>query len=112
VRTRVAAWLLVGVVAVTAGVVVGRWLLEGANAPEAAEAAAADFRSWFWEHRALDLMTQAALVFAGALGVSAILPGREEPPPARQHPETEQRSSAGRSLAGEQHSEPPSEGSP
>lgn len=32
------------------------------------------FRSWFWEYRALDLIVQIALVFAGALGIAAILP--------------------------------------
>jgi len=86
VRPRFAAWLLVGVIAVTAGVFVGRWLLADADATAVAEGPATDFRGWFWEHRALDLVTQAALVFAGALGVSAILPGREEPLPTEQHP--------------------------
>ena len=32
------------------------------------------FRSWFWEKRGLDLIVQIILVFAGALGIAAILP--------------------------------------
>jgi len=37
-----------------------------------------DFRSWFWEKRGLDLIVQVILVFAGALGISAILPIEDE----------------------------------
>jgi hypothetical protein len=32
------------------------------------------FREWFWEIRSLDLLVQMALIFAGALGIAAILP--------------------------------------
>jgi hypothetical protein len=35
------------------------------------------FRAWLWEKRGLDLIIQVTLVFAGALGISAILPGSE-----------------------------------
>jgi hypothetical protein len=38
------------------------------------------FRDWFWERRTFDLMTQVGLIFAGALGIAAILPGRDEAP--------------------------------
>jgi hypothetical protein len=38
------------------------------------------FRDWFWERRGFDLMTQVGLIFAGALGVAAILPGQDESP--------------------------------
>ncbi len=34
------------------------------------------FRAWFWERRTLDLLAQVGLIFAGALGVAALLPGR------------------------------------
>lgn len=37
-----------------------------------------DFRVWFWEKRGLDLIVQVLLVFAGALGIAAILPGEDE----------------------------------
>jgi len=36
------------------------------------------FRDWFWEQRALDLAVQIVLVFAGALGIAAILPVEDE----------------------------------
>jgi hypothetical protein len=36
------------------------------------------FRAWFWEHRGLDLVVHVLLVFAGALGIAAILPREEE----------------------------------
>jgi hypothetical protein len=34
----------------------------------------ASFRHWFWEGRSLDLIVQVGLIFAGALGISALLP--------------------------------------
>jgi multisubunit Na+/H+ antiporter MnhB subunit len=36
------------------------------------------FTAWLWEKRGLDLMVQVALVFAGALGIAAILPVEDE----------------------------------
>jgi uncharacterized BrkB/YihY/UPF0761 family membrane protein len=36
------------------------------------------FREWFWEMRSLDLVVQVLLVFAGALGIAAILPVEDE----------------------------------
>ena len=36
------------------------------------------FRAWFWEKRGLDLIVQVILVFAGALGIAAILPVEDE----------------------------------
>jgi hypothetical protein len=32
------------------------------------------FRIWFWSHRTLDLAVQVGLIFAGALGIAAVLP--------------------------------------
>ena len=37
-----------------------------------------DFQSWFWDKRGLDLVIQTVLIFAGALGIAAILPVKEE----------------------------------
>ncbi len=42
--------------------------------PGLAEAGSPGFREWLWEVRSLDLLVQMALVFAGALGIAAILP--------------------------------------
>ncbi len=36
------------------------------------------FRSWFWEYRALDLVVQVVLVFGGAMGIAALLPGEDD----------------------------------
>lgn len=36
------------------------------------------FRAWFWEKRGLDLIVQIVLVFAGALGIAAILPVEDD----------------------------------
>ena len=76
------AWLIIVLILVTAGVLLGRWLVAeipaGELDPQQKDAA---FRQWFWERRTLDLVTQASLMFAGALGVAAILPGKEDIPP-------------------------------
>jgi len=36
------------------------------------------FRAWLWQKRGLDLVVQVVLVFAGALGIAAILPVEDE----------------------------------
>jgi len=36
------------------------------------------FQTWYWERRGLDLVVLLLLVFAGALGIAAILPMEEE----------------------------------
>jgi len=36
------------------------------------------FRTWFWEHKKVDLAIQIGLVFAGTLGIAAILPDEEK----------------------------------
>lgn len=36
------------------------------------------FRTWFWEKRGLDLVVQVVLVFAGALGIAALLPEEDQ----------------------------------
>ena len=53
----------------TAGLAIGLRFLTPAG-PTAAEG----FRSWFWEYRSLDLLVQVGLIFAGALGITALLP--------------------------------------
>ena len=35
-------------------------------------------QTWYWERRGLDLVVLLLLVFAGALGIAAILPMEEE----------------------------------
>ncbi len=36
------------------------------------------FNEWMWEYRSLDILVQMVLVFAGALGIAAILPVENE----------------------------------
>lgn len=73
-RTRL-FWGIVIAVALIAG-----WLMGQLFPPEASRAVQEDaaFRAWFWERRTLDLLAQAGLIFAGALGVAALLPGYQE----------------------------------
>jgi hypothetical protein len=62
------------------GLLVGRhfdrtWALEHNPATLAdPQAEPGVFRDWMWERHGLDLLVQVALVFAGTLGVAAILP--------------------------------------
>jgi len=77
-----AVWLIIVLVLVTAGVLLGRWLVAQAPAEELElQSKDAAFREWLWERRGLDLVTQVALIFAGALGIAAILPGSQDIPP-------------------------------
>ena len=77
-------WLIIVVALVTGGLLLGRWLVAEVPAGELSrQPKDAAFREWFWERRNLDLLTQVGLIFAGALGVAAILPGNEEIPPPR-----------------------------
>jgi hypothetical protein len=48
------------------------------NSPEPVRADATGFRIWLWEKRALDLIVQILLVFAGTLGIAAILPVEDD----------------------------------
>ena len=74
-RTERLIWAGFVVVVLLAGWLVGHSLDPGA---EKDTQAATAFRAWFWERRTLDLLAQVGLLFAGALGVAALLPGRAE----------------------------------
>ena len=84
---------LVGVVVIVlllmGGFLVGRALRPDPSidmgVPDPTEPADPGFREWLWERRTFDLMTQVGLIFAGALGIAAILPGQDEAP-AQQEP--------------------------
>ena len=41
----------------------------------------ASFQYWFWQERGPDLAVQAGLIFAGALGIAALLPGKGDKEP-------------------------------
>ena len=68
-------WAGLVVIVLLAGWLVGHSLDPG-DEKDMQEATA--FRAWFWERRTLDLLAQGGLLFAGALGVAALLPSRAE----------------------------------
>jgi hypothetical protein len=75
------AWAGVVVALALIGLVIGRLSVGAPEGSEVAQAPAEDgaFRRWFWESRSLDLIAQVGLIFAGALGIAALLPrDREE----------------------------------
>lgn len=66
-------WAVLLIAVLLAGWLMGRlWRPGEGYAPTEATT----FRAWFWERRTLDLLAQVGLIFAGALGVAALLPGR------------------------------------
>ena len=81
-----AAWIGAVVVLLTIGLLIGRQFLavpDRAHVAQRSELvlseAEGSFRHWFWEGRSLDLAAQVGLIFAGALGIAALLPrGKEE----------------------------------
>jgi hypothetical protein len=85
-----ATWITAVIVLLTVGLLIGRQFLEmpdGAHVAQRSDpvsgagseangtsAAEGSFRQWFWESRGLDLVAQVGLIFAGALGIAALLP--------------------------------------
>jgi hypothetical protein len=70
---RFPSWALLLIVLLAVGLMVGRWLWSPSPLPPATS-----FRVWWWEQRELDLAVQVGLVFAGALGIAALLPPEKE----------------------------------
>ena len=69
-----AAWVGATALLLIVGLLVGRQFLASPG-----NADVGSFRQWFWENRSLDLLVQVGLIFAGALGIAALLPrGKEE----------------------------------
>jgi hypothetical protein len=73
-------WLIIAFLLLVAGIVVGHWAVSDQSDATTNLEIPDDggFRRWFWEQRTLDLITQVGLIFAGALGVAALLPGLKE----------------------------------
>lgn len=73
-------WLIIALLLLVAGLAIGHWAVrDRADATTNLEIPDdGGFRQWFWERRTLDLITQVGLIFAGALGVAALLPGPKE----------------------------------
>jgi len=51
---------------------------DSATTAQSLETGPESFRPWFWESRTLDLAVQVGLIFVGALGIAALLPGGKE----------------------------------
>lgn len=76
-RSRLLGLLLLALL-LLGGWYLGRSILREANLAQPAAGEHLDFRTWFWTHRSFDLAVQVGLVFAGALGVAAVLPREKE----------------------------------
>jgi hypothetical protein len=76
-RERITWIVVVTVLLLAAGLLIGRRFLRDAGEAPADEPDSS-FREWFWESRALDLVAQVGLIFAGALGIAALLPREKE----------------------------------
>jgi len=70
------AFFMVGTVIVL--LLFGWFLFRLINGNVSFESVDGSFQAWIWEKRSLDLVVQALLVFAGALGIAAILPLEED----------------------------------
>jgi hypothetical protein len=67
-------WIGIVTLLLAVGLLIGQHLASSAGEPDLSL-----FRPWFWENRGLDLVVQVGLIFAGALGIAALLPmGKEE----------------------------------
>ena len=76
-RERITWLALITALLLATGLLIGRqFLLDTGEALEGEPDRS--FREWFWESRALDLIAQAGLIFAGALGIAALLPREKE----------------------------------
>lgn len=72
-------WFGIVALLLIVGLLIGQWFLR--SPADAAEAPLSEdsFRLWFWVNRRLDLLAQVGLIFAGALGIAALLPrGRDD----------------------------------
>ncbi len=68
-------WLIVVALLLFTGWLIGKWTL---TRPGVAVNGGDPFRAWFWEQRSLDLTVQVGLLFVGALGITALLPEKDE----------------------------------
>jgi hypothetical protein len=71
-------WTLIVAVLLIASLLLGRHFVLGNGDAREVEPSAGSFREWFWERRGLDLVAQVGLIFAGALGIAALLPREKE----------------------------------
>jgi len=73
VRRRFNSWTFLLAILLVAGLLVGRWLWTPSDLLPATS-----FREWWWDHRQADVAVQMGLLFAGALGIAALMPPETE----------------------------------
>jgi len=71
-------YLLIVIVLATILLLAGLAIFRSLNSEAQRPVTDGGFRTWFWEQRGLDLVVQIVLVFAGALGIAAILPVEDD----------------------------------
>ena len=74
-------WIAIVAVFLLGGLVIGLRFIDtsgGATIAPSPETGLGSFRQWFWASRSLDLAVQVGLIFVGALGIAALLPGGKE----------------------------------
>ena len=71
-------YLLIVIVLATILLLAGMVIFRSLNSEAQRPVTDGGFRTWFWEQRGLDLVVQIVLVFAGALGIAAILPVEDD----------------------------------
>jgi hypothetical protein len=72
-------WAVIVAAMLITGLLIGRAMESTPSQERAAQpAGGAAFRAWFWDRRTFDLLAQVGLIFAGALGVAAILPNSDD----------------------------------
>jgi hypothetical protein len=67
------AWFTIAALLLIAGLLFSRSYPPPASSPDVDP-----FRQRFWESRGLDIVAQVGLVFAGALGIAALMPLSKE----------------------------------
>ncbi|MBN1584475.1 MAG: hypothetical protein JXA89_27465 [Anaerolineae bacterium] len=69
-------WIVLFTLLLVGGMLIGQNTRR--KSASSAELDADSFRIWFWQNRTLDLIVQVGLIFGGALGIAALLPGERE----------------------------------
>jgi hypothetical protein len=73
-------WIVFAILLLIGGFMIGRRFVapESVAVSREPESGGRSFRQWFWENRSLDLVVQVGLIYVGALGIAALLPGNGE----------------------------------
>jgi hypothetical protein len=70
---KIGSWIILLFVLLAVGLTIGHWFWSS-QAP----LSVTSFRVWWWENKELDVAVQVGLMFAGALGIAALMPPEDE----------------------------------